>query len=173
MLDPEAALAELDIAVEKGPFDRAVLLLRAERAVRAKDWRKARGDLERIVAVNPVDAEARQRLVGVLLELNEDAKAAAAVGDTLRVDPKRMAALAVDLLAQAEALAKKYPDAPAIPVGWLLKALTAAEKGTTDLTTKTQLTGLLKLAAAAKDDPERLGLLREALKKMGIEPHTK
>jgi tetratricopeptide (TPR) repeat protein len=173
MLDPEAALAELDIAVEKGPFDRAVLLLRAERAVRAKDWRKARGDLERIVDVNPVDAGARQRLVGVLLELNEDAKAAVAVSDTLRADPKRMAALAVDLLAQAEALAKKFPDAPAIPVGWLLKALTAAEKGTTELTTKTQLTEFLKLVADAKDDPERLSLLREALKKVGIEPRTK
>src|SRR5262249_32933259 len=86
---PDVALQELDAAVEKGPFDRGVLLWRAELAAGAKDWRKARGDLERILDVNPADADARQRLAGVLLELGEDAKAAAAVGDTLRADPKR------------------------------------------------------------------------------------
>jgi S1-C subfamily serine protease len=165
MLDAESALAELDLAVEKGPYDRALLSFRADLAARAKDWRKARGDLERIVDADPLDAEARQRLVGVLLELNEDAKALAALSDTLRAEPKRMATLAVDLLAQAESLAKKFPDAPAIPVGWLLKALTTAEKAIGDPTMKGSLAELLKQSAAAKDDGERLVLLREGLKK--------
>jgi tetratricopeptide (TPR) repeat protein len=165
MFDPEPALAELDLAVEKGPFNRVVLFYRAELAMGAKDWRKACGDLGRIVDANPLDAESRQRLVGVLLELNEDAKALAAVSDTLRADPKRMPALAVDLLAQAESLAKKFPDAPAIPVGWLVKALTAAEKAIGDPAAKSKLSELLKRTSAAKDDAERLGLLREGLKK--------
>jgi S1-C subfamily serine protease len=165
MLEAEPAIAELDIAVEKGPFNRLVLFERAELAARTKDWRKARGDLERIVDANPLDAKARQRLVGVLLELNDDAKALAAVSDTLRADASRMPALAIDLLAQAESLAKKFPDAPAIPVGWLLKALSAAEKTIGDAAAKGQLTELLKRSTEAKDDSERLRLLREALGK--------
>jgi S1-C subfamily serine protease len=164
MLNPELALAELDISAEKGPFDRAVLYYRAELAAKAKDFRKARGDLERIVDANPLDADARQRLVGVLLELNEDAKALAAVSDTLRADAKHMPAMAIDLLAQAESLRKKFPDAPAIPAGWLNKALTAAEKAVGDSAMKGQLAELLKRSAAAKDDAERLALLCGGLK---------
>jgi S1-C subfamily serine protease len=170
MLDPEAALTELDTTVERASFDRELLLFRAELAVRVNDWRKARGDLERIVYANPLDAEARQQLVGVLLELNEDARAAVAVSDTLRADPKRMSGLSVDLLAQAERLAKKFPDAPSIPVGWLIKALTAAEKAIGDPKGKGHLTDVLKRAAIAKDDKERLVVLREALKTMAGKP---
>ena len=119
---------------------------------RAKDWRKARGDLERVLDVNPADADARQRLVGVLLGLGDDAKAAAAVADTLRADPKRLPAVAADLLAQADALAKKYPDAPSIPAGWLTKALTATEK----VATEVRRDGLEEGRGRAKDDAERL-----------------
>lgn len=172
MLDTELALAELDSAVEKGSFDRNVLFLRAELSARTKDWRKARGDLERIVDVNPLDAEARQRLIGPLLELNEDEKALAAVADALRADPKRMSALAVDLLTQADTLAKKFPDAPAIPTSWLLKTLAASEKAIGDPKTKGRLAALLKRAGETKDDAERLVLLRQALKSelRSIEP---
>ena len=156
MLPPAEALAELDVAAERGPFDRDVLLWRAELAAGAKDWRKARGDLERILDANPADADARQRLVPVLLELNKDAEAAAAVGDTLRADPKRLAAVAADLLAQADAMAKKYPDAPSVPAGWLMKAMTAAKRD--------EFADALKRAAAAKDDAEKLAILRAGLK---------
>lgn len=166
MLEPENALAELDIAAEKGPFDRPLLLLRAHLAAQVKDWRKARGDLERLVDANPLDAEARQMLVGVLLELNEDAKALAAVGDTLRADPARMPTLSIDLLSQAETLAKKFPDAPGIPAGWLQKTLMAAEKATTQETMKAQLGELLRRGAATRDDAERLRLFRDGLMKM-------
>ncbi len=158
MLPADAALAELDTAVEKGPFNRVVLVFRAELAAGAKNWRKARGDLERVLDVNPADADARQRLAGVLLELGEDAKAAAAVADTLRADPKRLPSIAADLLAQAESLAKKYPDAPSIPAGWLTNALTAANRD--------EFTDALKKAAAAKDDKERLTILRSGLTKV-------
>jgi S1-C subfamily serine protease len=102
---PGAAIEVLDETVEKRPFDRDVLMLRAELAASAKDWRKARGDLERILDADPADADARQRLVPVLLELGKDAEAAAAVRDTLRADPKRLPAVAGDLLSQADTLA--------------------------------------------------------------------
>jgi S1-C subfamily serine protease len=165
MLDTTTALAELDVAVEKGPFNRAVFFHRSELAAIAKDWRKSRGDLERIVDVDPLDAQSRQRLVGVLLELNEDAKALAAVGDTLRADARRMPSLAGDLLVQAESLAKKFPDAPAIPATWLVRALTAAENAIRDQAMKGEVSELLKRASAAKNDSGRLTLLREGLKK--------
>lgn len=169
-LEPEAALKELDIAVEKGPYHRDLLHRHAKLAFQFKDWRKARGDLERIVDVDPLDAEARQLLVGVLLELHEDAKAVAAVSDTLRADPKRMPAMAADLLAQAEALAKKFPDAPSIPSDWLVKTLTAAESAISDPVVKSQLSDLLKRAADIAGKSERLTLLREELKKCRLVP---
>ena len=94
----------------------------------------------------------------VLLELGKDAEAASAVRDTLRADPKRLAAVAADLLSQAEGLAKKYPDAPSVPAGWLLKAITAAKRD--------EFAGVLKQAAAAKDDAERLAVLRVGMAKL-------
>lgn len=162
LLPPEAALAELDAAVEKGPFDRAVLFLRAELAAGEKDWRKARGDLERLLDVSPADADARQRLVSVLLELGKDAEAAAAVGDALRADPKRLAAVAADLLAQAAAMAKEYPDRPSLPAGWLVQAMTAAKRDV--------FVDSLKRAAGAKDDAERLAVLRAGLRNVAGKP---
>lgn len=150
------ALAELDVVAERGVFDRDALVLRAGWSAAAKDGRKARGSLERVLDANPADADARQRLVGVLLDLGEDAKAAAAVGDTLRADPKRLPGVAADLLAQADAMAAKYPDVPSIPAGWLLKAAAAANRP--------ELTETRKRAAAAKDDAERLAVLRDGLK---------
>jgi tetratricopeptide (TPR) repeat protein len=166
MLSPDDAMAELDAAVEKGPFHRDVLVLRAELAALAKDFRKARGDLERILDVFPADADARQRLAGVLLSLGDDAKSAIAIGDTLRADPKRFAAVAADLLAQADALEQKFPDSPSVPADWLTKALIAAEKVTTDAKLKASQTELLKSASAAKTDADRLRVLRAGLKQL-------
>src|SRR5262249_35166233 len=109
--------------------------------------------------------DARQRLVGVLLELGEDAKAAAAVGDALRADPKRLTAVAADLIAQADALAKKFPDAPSVPAGWLLQAMTAAKRA--------EFANVLKQANAATDDAERLALLRTGLKTISDAPQKR
>jgi tetratricopeptide (TPR) repeat protein len=158
MLPAADALAELDVAVERGPFDRDVLFTRAGLATDTKDWRKARGDLERILHVNPSDADARQRLIGVLMDLGEDAKAAAAVADTLRADPKRLPAIAANLLSQADTLAKKFPDVPSIPADWLLKAMTAAKR--------TEFADVLKRAGAAKEETEKLAVLRDGLAKI-------
>ncbi len=152
---PDVALEELDAAVEKGPFDREVLLTRAGLAAGAKDWRKARGDLERVLAVNPADADARQRLVPVLLALGEDAKAADAVRDTLRADPKRVGAVAADLLAQAERLEEKYPAVPSVAADWLARALTAARRP--------EFAAALRAAAVEKDETRRLAVVRAAL----------
>jgi S1-C subfamily serine protease len=155
---PAEALADLDAAAERGPFIRGALVLRAEWSAKAKDWRKARGSLERVLDADPADADARQRLIGVLLELGEDARAAAAVGDTLRADPKRLAGVAADLLAQADAMAAKYPDVPSIPAGWLMKATNAANRP--------EFADVLKRAAVSKDDAERLAVLRAGLTKL-------
>jgi S1-C subfamily serine protease len=154
----ELAGEELDVAVEKGPFNRDVLIARAELAVIDKEWRKARGDLERILDVNPADAEARQWLANVLLELGDNPKAAAAVADTLRADPKRLPVVAVNLLGQADRLAQKFPDAPSVPAGWLLTALTASKR--------TEFASVLKQAKAAKTDEEQLRILRAGIKKI-------
>jgi hypothetical protein len=159
MLPPEEAAAELDAANEGGPFLRDALVLRADLAIRAKDFRKARGDLERVLDVFPADAEARQRLAGALLGLGEDAKAAAAVGDALRADPKRLPAIALDLLAQADTLEQKYPDSPAVAADWLTKALAAAEKAGAK-----PAADVLKATAGAKSDAERLRVLRAGVK---------
>ena len=159
MFPPGVAMAELDAAVEKGPFDRRALVLRAEAAAREKDFRKARGDLENVLGVFPADAGARQRLVGVLVALGEDAKAAAAVRDTLRADPVRLPAVASDLLAQAEMLRQKFPDSPSLAADWLTKALAAAGQGTTDAKSRASIARVLRGAAGAETDAARLELL--------------
>jgi hypothetical protein len=160
MLPPGEALAELDAAVEKGPFHRDALVFRADLAARAKDGRKARGDLERVLDVFPADAEARQHLVGVLLGLGEDAKAAAAVGDTVRADPKRLAAVAADLLAQADAIERKFPDSPNLAADWLTNAVTAAFRGTPDAKSRAAIADVLTAVREAKTDADRLRALR-------------
>jgi hypothetical protein len=62
------------------------------------------------------------------------------------------------LLSQGDALAKKYPDAPSVPADWLAKAMTATKRD--------EFAAVLKQAAAAKDDTERLARLRAGLAKL-------
>jgi S1-C subfamily serine protease len=164
MLEADLAIAELDIAIEKGTFHRDALVLRAELSARAKDWRKARGDLERVLSVLPADADTRQRLAGVLFGLGEDTKAAIAIGDTLRADPKRLSAVAVDLLAQADTLEQKFPDLPSVAADWLTKSLTAAEKATNDAKAKAAIVAILRTSREAKGDAERLRVLHAGVK---------
>jgi predicted Zn-dependent protease len=154
----DEARAVLDSVADRGPFNDRVLLARTGRATDRKEWRTARGDLERIRGVNPADAVARRRLAGVLLELGKDDEAAAAVRDTLRADPTHLPQLAADLLKQADALEKKFTDG--VPAGWLTRALGAAHTATTDPALKGQIEAALKHAAGAKDDAERLAILR-------------
>lgn len=154
-----AMRAALDAAVGKGRFDRTALLLRATEVTHVGDWRTARGDLERILDVDPADADARQLLVRPLLELGKDTEAATAVRDVLRVDPKRLSAVAADLLAQADRFAKKFPDAPSQPAGWLIRALTAAATAVPEAT-KADITAALKRGDTTKDDAARLAILR-------------
>jgi S1-C subfamily serine protease len=146
-------------------FDRTALLERAVLASERSDWRAARGDLESVLDVNPTDAEARQVLVRPLLELGKDAEAATAVRDTLRADPKRLPALAADLLTQADRLAKKFPDTPSQPADWLVRALTAAVAALPD-PTKADIDAALKQSDAAKDDARRLAILRGFVAKL-------
>lgn len=148
-------------------FDRAKLLESAALAVNESDWRAARGDLESILDVNPADAEARQQLVRPLLELGKDSEAATAVRDTLRVDPKRLPALAADLLAQAERLSKKFPDTPSQPAGWLVRALAAAATAVPD-PAKADITTAMKRADATKHDAERLAILQAFVTKCAV-----
>lgn len=157
MLEGEAARAELDAPAA---FDRTHLLLRAQLALEAKDARRARGNAERVLSVFPADADARHLLAGALLALGDDAKAATALADVLRADPKRLAAVARELLSQADALAQKYPDSPGVPADWLTKALTACAKH------EPRAADALKAAAGAKTDKDRLAALRAAVEKL-------
>lgn len=158
---------ELDGAVEQGRFDRDAIFLRAKLAARGRqDWRQARGDLERILDVLPDDAEVRQCLVGVLLELSKDDEAAAAVRDTLRAAPSRLPILAADLLAQADKIAKKFPDSPSPAAGWLRRALSSALKAGLDPVTKGRLEEALTKADRARDDAERLAILRGLMRQL-------
>jgi S1-C subfamily serine protease len=161
----------LDRAIENdGPDQSAWLASRAARRIERKEWRGARGDLERILDVYPRDATARRMLVGVLLELNKDDEAAAAVGDTVRSQAGGIRFLAADLLLQADALAKKFPDAPAIPSNWLIRAIGAASKSETDAARKAEYEVVLKAVAAGADDGVRLRLLRAFLEKQKPAP---
>lgn len=162
-----AFLADAPLDVPPAPirgasigFERTALLERATRASDAKNWRAARGDLERILDPFPADAESRQRLVKALLGLNKDDEAAAAVADTLRADPTRWPAVARDLLTQADAMAKKFPDSPSAAADWLRKALTAAKRAPLEPAVLAELDAALQRAAAAKSDAERLAILR-------------
>ncbi|MBP3953977.1 trypsin-like peptidase domain-containing protein [Gemmata sp. G18] len=161
MFEPDAALAELDVAIEKGPFHRDILVRRAALAVAVKDFRKARGDLDRVLDVYPADTEAREGLARAFLGLGDDMKAAAALGDAVRADSGRLKAVAKLMTEHADALEQKFPDSPGIVSEWFVKALAATEKGTRDPKAKAALAELLKSASAAKDDLMRLKLLRD------------
>jgi tetratricopeptide (TPR) repeat protein len=156
--EADAARAVLDFAADRGPFNDRVLLARAGVAMDRKEWRAARGDLERILDVNPADAVARRWLVGALLELGKDDEAATAVRDTLRADPEQLPLLATDLFKQAAELEKKFAEG--VPAAWLARALGAAQAATTDAALKNKIEAALKRAAGAKDDAERLAILR-------------
>ncbi len=163
LLPWEQVPAELDAILDHHPHDRNALVSRAEFAGKAKDWRLARGYLERVLAVAPEDVAVHQQLAGVLLALGEDAKAAVAIGDVFRVTGARIDSVSRDLLAQADMLEQKFPDSPGIAADWLTKALTAAEKGTSDAKQKSALAAVLKGAAGAKSDADRLRALREGV----------
>lgn len=167
----DEAEAVLDRAIENdGPDQSAWLASRAARRIERKEWRGARGDLERILDVSPGQATVRRMLVGVLLELSKDDEAAIAVGDTVRSHPDGIRFLAADLLLQADALAKKFPDAPAIPSNWLIRAIGAASKSETDAARKAECEVVLKAVAASADDGVRFRLLRAFLMKQNPAP---
>ncbi len=157
MLEGEAALAELDAPAA---FDRTHLLLRAQLALEAKDARRTRGDAERVLNVFPADADARQLLASALLALGDDAKAAIATADVLRADPKRLGAVARELLSQADALAQKYPNSPGVPADWLAQALAACAKH------EPRAADAMKAVTGAKTDKDRLAALRAAVEKL-------
>ena len=160
----EEAEAVLDRGVERNTNTQTTWLgVRAVRRMIRKEWRGARGDLERVLEVTPLDANARRSLVRTLLELNKDDEAAAAVKDAVRVQVDGYRYLAADLLEQAADLEKKFPGAPAIPADWLAKALAAAAKGESNDTRRTACEAILKAATFAKEDAARLKILREFL----------
>lgn len=123
LLPPDKRTTERDSAIEQGPFDRELLLQRAREACIRRDWRLARGDLQRLLAIHPDDDTARLLLVEVLFELGETALAAEAVRDVLRLQPRRREDLALLLLQQTNRLLEKYPLQPQIASDWLRLAL--------------------------------------------------
>jgi S1-C subfamily serine protease len=115
--------SERNRAIEQGPFDRVLLVQRAQQAMQQRDWRLARGDLQRVLAIHPEDVTARLLLFEVLFELGETAVAAKTCHDIIQLDPRHRRDLAIQLLHQAERLSKKYPLQPQIPRDWLLAIL--------------------------------------------------
>jgi len=167
----EEGVAVLDRAIENdGPDQSAWLGTRAVRRIDRKEWRGARGDLERILDAYPRQASTRRMLVGVLLELNKDDEAVVAVGDTVRSQPDGIRFLAAELLHQADQLAKKFPDSPSLPANWLNRAIGAAAKSETDAARRAECEVVLKAVAAGADDGVRLRLLREFLGKQKPAP---
>ncbi|AMV25853.1 Putative serine protease HhoA precursor [Gemmata sp. SH-PL17] len=177
MFEPEAALAELDTAVEKGPFHRDVLVRRAVLAIGTKDFRKARGDLERVLDVYPADTDAREGLARAFLGLGDDTKAATAFSDSVRTDSGRIKSVAKLVANHADVLEQKFPNSPGTASEWLTKALNTIEKGARDLKTRRMIADLLKSATSAQNDRERLKLLRAGIAELeaigGVEPIPK
>lgn len=164
-LDAELALAELDAAVETGPFHRDVLVQRSALARSTKDFRKARGDAERVLDVFPADSAAREALALAHLGLGDDAKAATVLGDVIRADPTRMKSVAGVILAHTEALEQKFPETPGAAADWLATALRGVQKGAREPKTRAAIAEVLKGADAAKGNAERLTLLRAWVQK--------
>jgi tetratricopeptide (TPR) repeat protein len=123
LLEGEALEAEWHAAIEHGPFDSDLLLLRSQRAIERRDWRLARGDLQRLLSIRPEIAEAHRLLIRVLWELGEQEQAASAVRDTLRADPRQLPAVARLLEQQTEDLLRKYPLQPQVARDWLRLAM--------------------------------------------------
>lgn len=123
LLGGEVLEAEWHAAIEHGPFDSELLLQRSQRAVERRDWRLARGDLQRLLAIRPEIAEAYRLLIRVLLELGEQDQAANAVRDTLRADFGQLPAVARLLEQQAQDLLRKYPLQPQVARDWLRLAM--------------------------------------------------
>jgi S1-C subfamily serine protease len=123
LLEGEALEAEWHAAIEHGPFDSDLLLQRSQRAIERRDWRLARGDLQRLLSIRPEIAEAHRLLIRVLLELGEQEQAASAVRDTLRADPRQLPAVARLLEQQTEDLLRKYPLQPQVARDWLRLAM--------------------------------------------------
>ncbi|HEX4611719.1 MAG TPA: tetratricopeptide repeat protein, partial [Urbifossiella sp.] len=161
---PRAARDHLDRALGTGRHHIPALRLRAELAVREKDWRAARGDLDRLLDVDPADTAARRRLSRALLELGKDEDAAAAVRDTVRSDTGQFAGVLADLSDQADGLEKKFPGAPGIPAGWLARGLTAVRDGLPEGGPRGVLSDALRRAAMVPTEAERLAVLRTAVR---------
>ena len=123
LLVGEALEAEWNAVIEHGPFDSHLLLQRSLRAMERRDWRLARGDLQRLLAIRPEIAEAYQLLIRVLLESGEHELAANAVRDSLRADPRQRPAVARILRQHAQELLRKYPLQPHVARDWLRLAL--------------------------------------------------
>jgi tetratricopeptide (TPR) repeat protein len=123
LLDGEALEAEWNAAIEHGPFDSDLLLQRSLRAIERRDWRLARGDLQRLLAIRPEIADAYRLLIHVLLELGEREQAANAVRDTLRANPRQLPAVALILRQQTQELLRKYPLQPQVARDWLHLAM--------------------------------------------------
>ena len=126
--------------------------------VRAERVGDGRGGL-RVVAQLQVNIGQPLPRLGIgRIHVQDPLQVAAAIADTLRADPRRLGDVANHLLGQADRLEKKYPDAPSIPAGWLMKALTESKRD--------EFAETLREAGKAKTDQERLAIMRAGVKKI-------
>ncbi len=158
--EPREVRDHLDRALAGGRHLVPALRLRAELAAKDKDWRAARGDLDRLLDADPADTASRRRLARVLLELGKDDEAAAAVRETIRADAGQLAGVLSDLNEQADALEKKFPGAPGVTAGWLAHGLTAARDALPAGPRRDALAEALRRAATAPTEAARIVVLR-------------
>jgi S1-C subfamily serine protease len=161
--DGEASVA-LAAGLARGRYNRVILEGFGGHAYVRKDWRTSRAALERVLEVEPSRANTRLWLFKVLFALDKEDEAAAALRDLVRTGSGSYSDYTKVLLEQADELAKKYPAAPGVPARWLAKGLAAISDATTIYSSAAQIRAeidaVLKKAAAAKTDADRLAVLR-------------
>ena len=105
-------------AVEKGPFDRDVLCCAPNSPRPPKDWRRPAATWNASWTWTPPTPRRGSGWPAFTLELGDDAKAAAAIADTLRADPKRLAGVAGRSARQADGWSRSIPmPRPSRPAG--------------------------------------------------------
>ncbi len=157
---PADAARVLDRLVEVGRRDDYLLKAQAALATAAKDHRKARSSLELLVEINPYFDEPRLALADTLFELGEDEKAAAAYADGYHLGDSP-AVIAIHARRQADAILAREPKAHGRAADWMAKVFAAlSAKAPRDPRVRDGLEPILRAAAAAKTDADRLAALR-------------
>jgi S1-C subfamily serine protease len=110
-----AALAEVRAFLAEPPaarlpaLDRSAIHRRADEWLQANEPKKAAGELDRLLEVDPADVETRLRLANAWARALDDAKATRGFAYVLRINPKEFPRVAADVGRHADELHRKNP----------------------------------------------------------------